>query len=126
MAGERLTVSGMRDGEPLIQFRATWYCSTLLDADWDLQETVGASGWPATRPSTSASASRFAIEDYAQFSPGLTAHRPVNSVAAVCAAAPSIRVDVRPPPSHREVSLLADGSPLGMRRPFVSVARLSA
>ena len=32
-----------------------------------------------------------APEDYADFTPGLTAHRPVNAIPAVCAAAPGIR-----------------------------------
>jgi 2,4-diaminopentanoate dehydrogenase len=92
VAGERLTVSGLRSGEPLVQFRATWYCSTLLDADWDLQET----GWRVKVAGDTPLDVRIAfpvkIEDYADFSPGLTAHRPINSVAAVCAAAPGIRV----------------------------------
>jgi 2,4-diaminopentanoate dehydrogenase len=92
VAGERLTVSGMRDGEPLVQFRATWYCSTLLDADWDLQET----GWRVKVAGDTPLDVRIAFpvqpEDYADFSPGLTAHRPINAVKAVCAAAPGIRV----------------------------------
>ena len=35
-----------------------------------------------------------APEDYAAFTPGLTAHRPVNAIPMVCAAAPGIRTTV--------------------------------
>src|SRR5439155_3821421 len=41
VAAQRLTVSGMRDGRAVLRFRATWYCTTELDADWDLRDT----GW---------------------------------------------------------------------------------
>jgi 2,4-diaminopentanoate dehydrogenase len=92
VAGQRLTLTGMRGGIPLVRFRAHWYCTTLLDADWDLQET----GWRVRVAGDTPLDIRITfpvpIEDYAAFSPGLTAHRPVNSVAAVCAAAPGIRV----------------------------------
>lgn len=35
-----------------------------------------------------------APEDYAAFTPGLTAHRAVNAVEAVCSVAPGIRTTV--------------------------------
>jgi hypothetical protein len=92
VAGQRLTVSGMRGGQPFVEFRSTWYCTTLLDADWDLQET----GWHVLVEGDTPLDVRIRFpvtpEAYPAFSPGLTAHRPVNSVAAVCAAAPGIRV----------------------------------
>ena len=44
VAGQRMTVVGRRNGEELITFSATWYCSAELDAAWDLR----ASGWRVT------------------------------------------------------------------------------
>jgi hypothetical protein len=41
VAAQRITISGIRAGRPLIQFRATWYCTTDLDAGWEVRET----GW---------------------------------------------------------------------------------
>jgi 4-hydroxy-tetrahydrodipicolinate reductase len=38
-----------------------------------------------------------AIEDYAEMTPGLTAHRPLNMVAYVCEAPPGIRTSVELP-----------------------------
>jgi 4-hydroxy-tetrahydrodipicolinate reductase len=71
--------------------RLTWYCSTDIDADWELRET----GWRVlVEGDTPLDVSiRFPvrIEDYAATMPNYTAHRVVNSVAAVCAAAPGIR-----------------------------------
>lgn len=41
VAAQRITVSGMRNGRPLLRFRANWYCTTDVDPSWDLRET----GW---------------------------------------------------------------------------------
>lgn len=40
----RLTVSGLRDGQPVLTFRATWYCTPDLDPAWDTR----VSGWHLT------------------------------------------------------------------------------
>ncbi|MBP2367544.1 NAD(P)H-dependent amine dehydrogenase family protein [Pseudonocardia parietis] len=94
VGGTRLTVSGIRNGEPLLQFRANWYCTRDLETpegeDWDLLY----SGWRiALRGDTPIDAVitfPVAEEDYAAFSPGLTAHPAVNAVPYVCAARPGI------------------------------------
>jgi hypothetical protein len=98
VAGQRTTVSGMRDGVELVTFRANWVCTTTdLDADWDLQAT----GWRVQVAGDTPLDVRleFAVplERMAEYSPGYTAHRAVNAVAAVHAAAPGIRTSVELP-----------------------------
>lgn len=87
----RITVTGRRAGRAVVRFRANWYCTTDIDADWQLR----ASGWKIrTEGDTPLEVDigfPVAPEDYAAFTPGLTAHRAVNAVAAVCAAPPGIR-----------------------------------
>jgi 2,4-diaminopentanoate dehydrogenase len=42
VAAQRVTISGMRDGQPVLRFRANWYCSRDIEhGDWELRE----SGW---------------------------------------------------------------------------------
>lgn len=87
----RITITGRHAGKPIVRFRANWYCTADIDADWDLR----GSGWKIrTEGDTPLEVSitfPVAPEDYAAFTPGLTGHRAVNSVIAVCEAAPGIR-----------------------------------
>jgi 4-hydroxy-tetrahydrodipicolinate reductase len=87
----RITVTGRHRGRAVVRFRANWYCTTDIDADCHLR----ASGWKIrTEGDTPLEVDigfPVAPEDYAAFTPGLTAHRAVNAVAAVCAAPPGIR-----------------------------------
>jgi 4-hydroxy-tetrahydrodipicolinate reductase len=93
-AAQRTTVTGTRDGRPFLRFRATWYCSTDLLADWELGDT----GWRVTvdgdAPLAVALPFPFPIEEMAERSPGYTANRAVNAVPFVCAAPPGIRTTV--------------------------------
>jgi 4-hydroxy-tetrahydrodipicolinate reductase len=77
-----------------VSFRATWYCTTDLDADWELGDT----GWRVTvdgdAPLQVALPFPFSMEEMAERSPGYTANRAVNAVPVVCAAAPGIRTTV--------------------------------
>jgi 4-hydroxy-tetrahydrodipicolinate reductase len=41
VAAQQIIVAGMREGRPLLQFRATWYCTSELDPAWDTRPT----GW---------------------------------------------------------------------------------
>jgi 4-hydroxy-tetrahydrodipicolinate reductase len=90
----RITVTGKRAGKPVIRFRANWYCSDDIDEDWGLRE----SGWKVrTEGDTPVEVNitfPVAPEDYAAFTPGLTAHRAVNAIPVVCAAPPGIRTTV--------------------------------
>ncbi|WP_165189685.1 dihydrodipicolinate reductase [Caulobacter soli] len=92
VAAQRITISGMRDGQPVLRFRANWYCSRDIEhTDWELRE----SGWrirvEGDTPLDVGITFPVAPEDYAAFTPGLTAHRAVNAIAAVCAAPAGIR-----------------------------------
>lgn len=88
----RITITGLHKGLPVLRFRANWYVTTDIEhADWNLRE----SGWRVTVEGDTPLAVDIvypvAPEDYAAFTPGLTAHRPVNAIPVVCAAEPGIR-----------------------------------
>jgi 4-hydroxy-tetrahydrodipicolinate reductase len=89
-----MVVTGTRHGRPLLTFRANWYCSADVEPAWDLRET----GWrlqvDGDVPLDVDIRFPVAPEDYASMSPGITAHRAVNTVPVVCAAAPGIRTTV--------------------------------
>jgi 4-hydroxy-tetrahydrodipicolinate reductase len=91
VAAQRLTVTGLRAGRPLLRFRATWYCTRDLDAAWDLHDT----GWHLTvegdTPLDVGVRLPVPLDRMAEVSPSYTAHRAVNAVPFVCAAAPGIR-----------------------------------
>ena len=95
VAAQRITISGMRNGKPVLRFRANWYCSRDIEHnDWELRE----SGWrirvEGDTPLDVSIVFPVKPEDYAAFTPGLTGHRAVNAVAAVCEAPPGIRTTV--------------------------------
>jgi 2,4-diaminopentanoate dehydrogenase len=91
VAALRITVAGIHKSKPLLRFRANWYCSTDIDKDWELLD----SGWllrvEGDTPLDVRVSYPVAKEDYASFTPGLTAHRVVNAVPVVCEAEPGIR-----------------------------------
>ncbi|MET7772721.1 dihydrodipicolinate reductase [Nocardia sp. NPDC005366] len=91
VAAQRITITGRRDGHELITFRATWYTTTDLDPAWEVHDT----GWHVAvhgdAPLDVALRMPVPLEHMAETSPGYTANRAVNLVAAVCAAAPGIR-----------------------------------
>ena len=92
-AAQRVTIQGLRDGKPVLKMRLNWYCTRdIADADWDLRE----SGWRVqvegdTPLDVQITYPAMSLADYAAFTPGLTAHRPVNAIPAICAAPPGIR-----------------------------------
>ncbi len=91
IAAQRLEVTGMHDGRPLLCFSANWYLTPDVDPAWDLRAT----GWHVLLEGDTPLELdiRFPVppEAWAATSPGLTAHRPVNSIPYVCAADPGIR-----------------------------------
>lgn len=92
VAAMRTTITGRNKGRPVLRFRCNWYISADVEAEgWDLRE----SGWrvlvEGDTPMKLDITYPVAPEDYADFTPGLTAHRPVNAIPMVCAAAPGIR-----------------------------------
>jgi 2,4-diaminopentanoate dehydrogenase len=90
IAAKRMGVIGLRNGKPLLQRYSIWYVATETDPQWELQQ----SGWRfLVAGDTSLDVSvKFAVAeaDYAEYSPGLTAHPVVNSIPFVCDAAPGI------------------------------------
>jgi 4-hydroxy-tetrahydrodipicolinate reductase len=109
VAAQRTTIAGIRKGKVLMSFSANWYCSTDLEADWDLRAT----GWHVEVAGDTPLdlEIRFPVppERWAEVSPNLAAHRPVNTVPYVCAAAPGIRTTVDLP------QIIADLSDVGPR-----------
>lgn len=97
VAAQRMVVSGMRHGRPLLQFRANWYCTADLDPAWEL----GATGWRVVvdgdTPLDVGLRIDVPIERMGEMSPNFTANRAVNAVAAVCAADAGIRTVVELP-----------------------------
>jgi 2,4-diaminopentanoate dehydrogenase len=91
VAAQRMVVTGMREGRPLLEFRANWYCSTELDPPWDLRAT----GWrlqvDGDAPMDIEIAFPIPWERMAETTPAYTANRAVNAVPMVCAAPPGIR-----------------------------------
>jgi 2,4-diaminopentanoate dehydrogenase len=94
VAAQRMVVTGLRGGEPFLTFRTNWWCSAELSPAWELGDT----GWrvQVVGDSPLDVHLRFdvPIEKMAETSPGFTANRAVNAIAAVCAAAPGIRTTV--------------------------------
>jgi 4-hydroxy-tetrahydrodipicolinate reductase len=94
VAAQQLIVDGLRDGRPLLSFRATWYCATDLDPPLDLRPT----GWRVTvdgdAPLVAEMPFPVPLERMGETTPGYTAHRAVNAVPYVCAAPPGIRTTV--------------------------------
>ena len=86
----RMGVIGLRQGKPVLRRFSIWYVARDLDPQWELRD----SGWRMqVDGDTSLDVSiAFAVaaEDYARFSPGLTAHPVVNAVPYVCDAAPGL------------------------------------
>jgi 2,4-diaminopentanoate dehydrogenase len=94
VAAQRLHVHGIREGKPLINFMASWYCTADLDPEWDLRPT----GWrlfvAGDAPLDVEMRLAVPLEDMGEWSPGYTANRAVNAVPVVCAATPGIRTTV--------------------------------
>jgi 4-hydroxy-tetrahydrodipicolinate reductase len=99
VAATRTTLTGVRHGRPLMSFTSTWFISTDVDtsdgAEWEFRTP---SGWRVVLmgdcPLDISISFPVALEDYADMTPGLTAHRPVNAVPYVCDAPPGIRTTV--------------------------------
>ena len=87
----RITVTAIKDEKPLIRFRANWYCTLDVDADWKLQE----SGWrvyvDSDTPMDISIRLPATAEPFAERMAGYTAHRALNAVPYVCQAKPGIR-----------------------------------
>ena len=90
IAAQRLEVTGIHRGRPLLTFCANWYLTAEVEPAWQLRET----GWrilvEGDTPLDVGIYFPVPPDAWAATSPGLTAHRPVNAVPYVCAARPGI------------------------------------
>ena len=91
VAGLRITVAGMKDGKPVLQFRANWHCSKDLDQDWELSDN----GWRVTLEGDAPmkvdiTYPKSTTESHHDQMAGLTAHPAVNAIPFVCDAPPGI------------------------------------
>jgi hypothetical protein len=92
VGGQRYTVTGYREGKALLRFRCNWFVTTDLEPAWDLCDD----GWRVLVEGDAPLdvSIRFPIPEDADERqitlPRLTAHRPINAIAAVCAAEPGI------------------------------------
>jgi 4-hydroxy-tetrahydrodipicolinate reductase len=92
VAATKTVVSCLHKGKPLVEFEAIWYVSDDVDTtdgeEWNFRK----SGWrvlvEGDTPLEVTIGFPVAEADYAEFTPNLTAHRPVNAVPYVCAATP--------------------------------------
>ena len=93
----RTTVCGMHRGKPLLSFSANWFVTRDLDKDWELR----GDGWrvevDGDAPLDMHLHFTVAPEHKAATTPGYTAHRAVNAVPYVCAAAAGIRTSAEMP-----------------------------
>ncbi|MFV8816984.1 hypothetical protein [Haliea sp. E17] len=99
VAAMRFTVAGMRNGQPLVRFRANWFCTTDLDSDWNIREN----GWRVQLQGDTPLDIYIGMpvdcsaEEMPLVMAGYTAQRCVNCVPYVCAAAPGIRTSAEMP-----------------------------
>lgn len=99
VAATRTTLAGFHNGKELMSFTSTWFVSTDVDTDdgeeWEFRTP---SGWHVVVqgdcPLDVSISHPVAPENYADMTPGLTAHRPVNAVPYVCEAPPGIRTSL--------------------------------
>jgi hypothetical protein len=99
VAATRTTVSGIRNGRPLMTFTTTWFVSEDVEtSDGNTWEFRSPSGWhvlvQGDCPIDLSISFPVPLEDYAEMTPGLTANRPINAVPYVCDAPAGIRTTV--------------------------------
>lgn len=95
VAATKTTLTGVRDGKALMEFITTWFVSDDVETSdgktWDFRD----SGWhillKGDCPLDISISFPVEPENYAEMTPGLTAHRPVNAVPYVCEAPAGIQ-----------------------------------
>ena len=90
VGGQRVVVTGLHRGEPLLRFRSNWFVTTDLEPSWELRSD----GWrvlvEGDTPLDVAISFPIPPQERQLTLPRLTAHRPVNAIPYVCAAPPGI------------------------------------
>lgn len=101
VAATKTTVSAIHEGRSLLNFTTLWFVGTEVDTSdqqpWDFRS----SGWhvrvDGDCPLDVAISFPVKPENYAEMTPGLTAHRPVNAVPYVCEAPAGIQTTITLP-----------------------------
>jgi hypothetical protein len=90
VAGQRMVATGFRDDKPVVRFRCNWFVTTDLEPAWDLRPD----GWrvivEGDTPIEISIGFPIPVEERQKTLPNLTAHRPVNAIADICAARPGM------------------------------------
>jgi 4-hydroxy-tetrahydrodipicolinate reductase len=86
VGAQRTTISGLRNGEAVLKFRATWFCTQDTDPRWDVLPT----GWRVTVEGDSPMVTDIRLTAGLDDMAGYTANRCVNAVPHVVAAPPGI------------------------------------
>jgi hypothetical protein len=98
VAATRTTIAGMRHGKPVMQMIANWYVSSDVDTTDNQKWDFRGSGWrvlvEGDCPLDIGITFPVAPENYAEMTPGLTAHRPVNAIPYVCEAPPGFQTTI--------------------------------
>lgn len=91
VGAQRVVVTGLHKGKPLLRFRSNWFVTMDLEPKWDLR----ADGWrvlvEGDTPLDISISFPIPADERQMTLPRLTAHRPVNAIPYVCAAAPGVR-----------------------------------
>lgn len=91
VVAQRTTISGWHRERAILRFRANWYCSRTIEADWPLQDV----GWriklEGDAPLDITITNPVPEDMLAQVAPNKTPFRIVNAIPYVCAARPGIR-----------------------------------
>lgn len=90
VGAQRVSVTGFRDGKPLMRFSSNWYVTTDVDCDWDLRSDGWRISLMGDAPVEMTINLPMPIEESMRASARYTAHRPVNAIPSVVAAAPGI------------------------------------
>ena len=90
IGGQRLAFTGYNDGKPILSFRSNWFVTQALEPAWKLYQNA----WRITVDGDTPLdiTIEFPIpQDQRQLVlPRLTAHRPINAISSVVAAAPGV------------------------------------
>jgi 4-hydroxy-tetrahydrodipicolinate reductase len=90
VGAQRVMITGLRDGKPLLRFRSNWFVTTDLEPHWDLR----ADGWRVVvegdTPLDISIGFPIPAGERQIVLPRYTAHRPVNAIPYVCAARPGV------------------------------------
>jgi 4-hydroxy-tetrahydrodipicolinate reductase len=99
VAAQRMTMVGTSNGTEAVRFTTNWYCTTDLDPEWTDLLTAG---WRVRvhgdAPVDVAITFPVDLDVLNDYTPGLTANRPVNAVRHVVAAQPGILATADLPP----------------------------